>query len=294
MSRFAGRVAVVTGAGSGIGRALAHELAERGARLAISDVDHAGLSETAELLSRRATEVVTEVVDVSDWHAVQEHAVGVADHFGVVHQVYNNAGVGAGRTVLESEIADYERVLNVNLWGVIYGTKAFLPYLIASGAGHVVNISSLNGLMAQGLLSQYCTAKFGVRGFTESLRIEMLDSNQSVAVTCVFPGGVKTNIATNSLRTAQRLGHVVTAADEARVRRYNETLLTMPPAKAAEIILDGVARNKARIVVGRDASVMDLLVRMFPGRYQGFLGRHSHRLGISSQADVTAGAKIGD
>ena len=283
MSKFEGRVAVVTGAGSGIGRALAQGLARRGALLAVSDVDDEGLAETVALLEGRGIEVYSATVDVSDWEAVQAHAAAVADHFGSVNQIFNNAGVASARTVLESDIAEYERVLNVNLWGVIYGTKAFLPYLIDSGEGHVVNISSLNGLMAQGMMSQYCTAKFGVRGFTESLHIEMLEGELPVAVTCVYPGGVNTNIATNTLLAAKQLGQIVTADDEARTRRYNEKLLTMPAETAADIILNGVARNRARVIVGREATILDFMVRQFPSRYLAFMGRHSQRLGLSSR-----------
>jgi NAD(P)-dependent dehydrogenase (short-subunit alcohol dehydrogenase family) len=166
MSAFAGRVAVVTGAGSGIGRALALGLARRGARLALCDVDEAGLAETARAAGALGAEVHTARVDVGLRGAVHAYADAVASRFGAVNQVYNNAGIAFSRPVLDSEYADYERVFAVNLWGVIHGTKAFLPHLIASGDGHVTNISSLNGYMAQADMSHYCTTKFAVRGFT--------------------------------------------------------------------------------------------------------------------------------
>src|SRR6476469_7426535 len=168
MSSVRGKVAVVTGAGSGIGRALASELAARGARLALSDVDEAGLAETAELASAAGADVHTQRVDVSDRAAVEAYASTVAAHFGVVHQIYNNAGIAFARPLLETTYEDYDRVLGVNLWGVIHGTKAFLPHLVESGDGHVVNVSSLNGYMAQDRMSHYCTSKFAVRGFTEA------------------------------------------------------------------------------------------------------------------------------
>ncbi|MCL2419804.1 MAG: SDR family oxidoreductase, partial [Conexibacteraceae bacterium] len=185
MSGFQEKVAVVTGAGSGIGRALALELHRRGARLAISDKNAEGLCATAELLTRSGETLHESVLDVSDRHAVETYAGNVQRQFGAVHQIYNNAGIASGRKIVEAPYEIYDRVFEVNLWGVIHGTKAFLPHLIASGDGHVINISSLNGYVAQGELSAYCTSKFAVRGFTESLRVEMLRDRHPVKVTCV-------------------------------------------------------------------------------------------------------------
>jgi NAD(P)-dependent dehydrogenase (short-subunit alcohol dehydrogenase family) len=267
VSAFAGRVAAVTGAGSGIGRALAVGLSRRGARLALSDIDETGLTETSRLARELGAEVHRARVDVADRAAVHAYADEVAAHFGGVDQIYNNAGIAFARSVLESEYADYERVLAVNLWGVIHGTKAFLPHLIASGDGHVVNISSLNGYMAQGALSHYCAAKFAVRAFTETLRIEMLAERVPVRVTVVHPGGVRTSIASNALAHARELGLPITPADEGRVRLYNEKVLRMRPERAAEIILRGVERNRARVLVGNDARVIDILVRALPSSY---------------------------
>lgn len=268
MSTFTGKVAAVTGAGSGIGRALALGLARRGARLALSDVDEVGLAETARVARTLAAEVDAARLDVSDGDAVKAYATAVAARFGNVHQIYNNAGIAFSRSVIDSTFEDYERVLAVNLRGVIHGTLAFLPHLIAAGDGHVVNISSLNGFMAQGQMSHYCTAKFAVRGFTESLRIEMLAAGLPVRVTVVHPGGVKTNIASAALARARASGLAVTAEDEARERMYNEKLLKLSPDLAAETILAGVARDQARVLVGNDARAVDLLVRAFPVAYQ--------------------------
>ncbi|WAS91320.1 SDR family NAD(P)-dependent oxidoreductase [Nannocystis punicea] len=268
MSTFHGKVAAVTGAGSGIGRALALGLARRGARLALSDVDEVGLAETARVARTLAAEVDAARLDVSDGEAVKAYATAVAARFGAVHQIYNNAGIAFSRSVIDSTSEDYERVLAVNLWGVIHGTRAFLPHLVASGDGHVVNISSLNGFMAQGQMSHYCAAKFAVRGFTESLRIEMLAAGLPVCVTVVHPGGVKTNIASAALARARAAGRAVTGEDEARERMYNEKLLTLSPDRAAETILAGVARDQARVLVGNDARVVDVLVRAFPVAYQ--------------------------
>jgi NAD(P)-dependent dehydrogenase (short-subunit alcohol dehydrogenase family) len=259
------KVAAITGAGSGIGRALALGLARRGYRLAISDVGEEGLAETKSLCG--SAEVHTQVVDVSDRDAVLAWADAVVAHYGVVHQIYNNAGIAYSRTILESEFEDYEKVLGVNLWGVIHGTKAFLPHLIASGDGNVVNISSLNGYLAQSEMSHYVTSKFGVRGFTETLRIEMLDAGHKVAVTSVHPGGIKTNIATSALAAAKAAGKPVTEADERREKLYNEKLLKMPADKAADIIIKGAEAGKPRVLVGNDAKAVDLFVRLVPGLY---------------------------
>ncbi len=278
MSGFQNRVAAVTGAGSGIGRALALGLARRGARLALSDVDEGGLAETARAVARVGAQVHTARLDVGDREAVHAYADAVAAHFGAVNQVYNNAGIAFSRPVLDSEYADYERVFAVNLWGVIHGTKAFLPHLIASGEGHVTNISSLNGYMAQGDMSHYCATKFAVRGFTETLRIEMLEAGHPVRVTVVHPGGVRTSIATNALNEARRLGLEVTATDVERERTYNEKLLKMPPEVAAETILEGVARDRARVLVGNDARVVDLIVRALPSGYPRVLAAATKRL----------------
>jgi NAD(P)-dependent dehydrogenase (short-subunit alcohol dehydrogenase family) len=269
MSAVGGKVAVVTGAGSGIGRALALELARRGARLALSDLNQEALAQTARLVSAEVSgaQVHSQPLDVSDNEAFGNYADIVADHYGVVHQLYNNAGIGGGRTILESDFRIFERVLAVNLWGVISGTKWFLPHIISSGDGHVINVSSLNGYMAQRELAAYCTSKFAVRGFTETLAIEMRAAKLPVGVTVVHPGGVRTNIATASLELAPQFGIEVTERDRRRVQIYNEKLLRMDPARAANIIIDAVEANKSRVRVGNDAKLVDRIVRLFPASY---------------------------
>lgn len=265
MTSFLGKVAVVTGAGSGIGRALALGLARRGAHLALCDVDEVGVASTAERCGVLGVEVHTHHLDVSDRAAVLAYVEVVRARYDQVHQVYNNAGIGgAAGTVLESDWDAYARVLEVNLTGVINVTKAFLPALLASGDGHVVNISSLNGFLAQAEGSAYCASKFGVRGFSEALRAELKLARAPVEVSVVHPGGVRTNIATAALQEGEARGVEPTARQRARARGYNERLLTMPPAKAADIILRGVAAKRARILVGRDAWVSDVLVRLVP------------------------------
>ncbi|MEC8896759.1 MAG: SDR family NAD(P)-dependent oxidoreductase, partial [Pseudomonadota bacterium] len=187
------KVAVVTGAGSGIGRSLAKSLAARGCRLALSDVNEAGLAETAASLG--GAEVKTYRLDVSDRDAIYAHAAQVRKEFGQVNLIINNAGVALSATVREMTDADFKWVMDIDFWGVAHGTRAFLPYLIESGDGHVVNISSVFGLIGVPKQSAYNAAKFAVRGFTESLRQEMKLENQPVQVSCVHPGGIRTNIA---------------------------------------------------------------------------------------------------
>ena len=267
MQRLSGKRAIITGAASGIGRALALGLARRGARVAISDVDEPGLAETAAAVQSLGAEVHVQRVDVGDRDAVVAWADAVAGHFGAAHQVYNNAGIAFSLTVLESEWSDYERVLRVNLWGVVHGTKAFLPHAIASGDGHVVNVSSLNGFLAQAEMSHYCASKFAVRGFTEALRVEMLAAGHRVGVTSVHPGGIRTNIADNALAAARALGMEVTADHEARRRLYNEKLLRMDPDVAADTMIRGVEAGRGRVLVGTDAKVVDALVRALPALY---------------------------
>ena len=267
MTPVGGKVAAVTGAGSGIGRALAVELASRGVRLALSDVNEEGLAGTAELVEQRGATAHTHVLDIGDRDAVVAYADEVVAHHGVVHQIYNNAGVAFSRSVLDSTYEDYERILRVNLWGVIHGTKAFLPHLISSGDGHVVNVSSLNGYLAQAGMSHYVTSKFAVRGFTEALRMEMLSEGHPVGVSSVHPGGIKTNIADAALLSARELGLPVTDADERRHKTYNEKLLRMDPAQAARVIVEGVEKGRGRILVGQDAKVVDAFVRLLPARY---------------------------
>lgn len=260
-TNFNGRVCVVTGAGSGIGRALALELARRGAKLALSDINEETVQETARLCG--ANDVITDRLDTSDRAAWEAYSARVVEHFGVVNQIYNNAGIALGRSVKDSTMDDYERVLGINLFGVINGTLAFLPHLIASGDGYVVNISSLNGIVAQPEMSHYCTAKFGVRGFTESLRMEMQVHGHKVGVSVVHPGGIKTNIATAEMERAKAEGKAHPDADK-RTKLYNEKLLKMPPEQAAKIICDGVEKGKMRILVGNDAKGADLIERIAP------------------------------
>ncbi|MRJ76546.1 SDR family NAD(P)-dependent oxidoreductase [Aeromicrobium sp. SMF47] len=272
MTYFSGKVAVVTGAASGIGRALAVELARRGARLAICDIDVAGLAETESLVRAVGAEVRAEVLDVSQRERVVAYADTVAEQLGVVHLVFNNAGIAFTGTVEQMSFKDIDRVMDVDFWGVVNGTKAFLPHLVASGDGHVVNVSSVFGLFSVPSQSAYNAAKFAVRGFTEALRQEMINGNRPVKVTCVHPGGIRTNIARN--------GGEVEGVDHEHVASSFDRLARTSPAKAADIILAGVEKDKARVLVGPDAWVLDAFVRLTGSGYQRVVRAVSRRSGL--------------
>jgi NADP-dependent 3-hydroxy acid dehydrogenase YdfG len=261
MQGFAGKVAVVTGAGSGIGQALALELGRSGAKVAISDVDTEGLAKTEEQLKAIGAEVKADRVDVTEREAFLAYADAVAEHFGKINQIYNNAGIAFTGDIEISQFKDIERVMDVDFWGVVNGTKAFLPYLIASGDGHVVNISSIFGLFAVPGQGAYNAAKFAVRGFTEALRQEMILAGHPVAVTTVHPGGIKTAIARNAT-AAEGLDR-----DE-MARAFDTKLARTTPAQAARIILDAVSKKKARVLVGPDAVILDAVVRITGAGYQ--------------------------
>jgi NAD(P)-dependent dehydrogenase (short-subunit alcohol dehydrogenase family) len=272
LTHFADKVAVVTGAGSGIGRALSVELARRGAVLAISDVDAVGLAETESLVTALGARVRSDHLDVSQRELVLAYADIVAEHFGAVHLVFNNAGIAFTGSVEQMSFKDIDRVMDVDFWGVVNGTKAFLPHLIASGDGHVVNVSSVFGLFSVPSQSAYNAAKFAVRGFTESLRQEMINGNRPVKVTCVHPGGIKTNIARNAEQVdGMDHGDLVSAFDK---------LARTSPATAADVILKGVEKDRARVLIGADAWALDKLVRVTGPGYQRLVAAFGKRNGL--------------
>ncbi|OBF80747.1 acetoin dehydrogenase [Mycobacterium sp. 852002-51163_SCH5372311] len=264
MDGFDGKVAAVSGAGSGIGRALALELARSGAWLAISDFDADGLARTEELVRDVGADVRADRLDVTEREAFLAYADSVKAHFGKVNQIYNIAGIAFLGDVEVSGFKDIERVMDVDYWGVVNGTKAFLPHLIASGDGHVINMSSMFGLFGVPGQAAYNSAKFAVRGFTEALRQEMIAARHRVAVTVVHPGYVKTPIARNA-ECVEGLDKEVT------VKVFDKVAITSAE-RAARIILKGVRQKKARVLVGPDARAFSLLVRVLPAGYQRILG----------------------
>lgn len=274
MKSFSNKVVAVTGAASGIGRALAVDLAGRGADLALSDIDEGGLAETASRARARGVEVTTARLDVADRDAVFAWADQVVADHGRANVIVNNAGVALAATVSQMRIEDFEWLMGINLWGVVHGTQAFLPHLRASGEGHVVNISSVFGLVGIPSQSAYNAAKFGVRGFTEALRIELDLEGGPVSCTCVHPGGIKTNIAR---RARFDLSANELSAGVAEMHEQFDRLAVTRPEKAARQILAAVEQDKRRALIGPDAWFFDVLPRLPVRVYQRAIVRGARR-----------------
>ncbi|CAM4215121.1 SDR family NAD(P)-dependent oxidoreductase [Nocardia ninae] len=276
MKNFTDKVAVITGAGSGIGRALALALARRGARLALSDINTESVADTAGRCEKLGATAVPYELDVAHRAAVYAHAAAVRGEFGQVNLVINNAGVALGADVEDMTWDDFDWLMNINFWGVAHGTKAFLPDLIGSGDGHIVNVSSVFGLVGVPTQSAYNAAKFAVRGFTEALRQEMRIAGHPVGVTCVHPGGVKTNIAVSARGIPDDV-------DVETIRRGFDALTLTSPDSAAKTILHGVTKNKARVLIGADARAIDLIPRLLGPAYED-LGVPLYRAGRRTAA----------
>jgi NAD(P)-dependent dehydrogenase (short-subunit alcohol dehydrogenase family) len=262
----------VTGAGSGIGRALAVELAGRGARLALSDVDLPATEQTAASCRDLGADVRVYRLDVADRAAVFAHAEEVMRDFGAVHLVVNNAGVALHGLVAELSEEDFRWVMDIDFWGVVHGTQAFLPHLVSGGSGQIANVSSIFGLIAVPKQAAYNAAKFAVRGFTEALRQEMQLAGSPVAVSCIHPGGVRTAIA--------RRARAAASEDKAQMAATFDKLARTSPPRAARTILKGLERDRARILVGPDAWFVAALPRVLGAHYGRLVSRGAARLEV--------------
>ncbi len=263
MGYYSTRVAVVTGAGSGIGSAVAMALARRGAHLALADRDGDAVAGTAQQCQRDGVRVRADTVDVTDRQAVLDYSAAVVGDFGRADLVFAAAGVIHTGSLLASEFSDLDHVINVNLFGLMNTAKAFLPALIASGRGHIVAMSSGFGLVAAPHYSAYCATKFGIRGFAESLGQEMVLDGHPVTVTCVYPGRVRTSI--------MRHGSYAAGENAAAVATRFGQMARMEADQAAAIILRGVARRRSQVLVGADARAVSLVLRVAGSRYQYLL-----------------------
>jgi len=276
MSFLSNGVAVVTGAGSGIGRALAQQLAAAGSALALADIDEAGLLETARSLEKKSALVTTHVLDVADEDGVRSFAEDVAGRHGRVTLLINNAGVALHGNFEEVSLDDFRLLMNINFWGTVYGVKFFLPLLRREKRAQIVNISSVFGMIAPAGQCAYAASKFAVRGFTEALRHELEGGN--VCVSCVHPGGIRTQIARRA-----RVGAGVTGTGhQEKAARFEKLLRTSPEAAAARI-LRGVERREPRVLIGADAYQVDILLRFRPATYWKTLSRRLEKLAGESR-----------
>ena len=266
MSLASNSVAVITGAASGIGRALAVRLAaEKIAGIAIADVGEEGLRETAMMVEALGAAVSFHVTDVSD-EAVERH--------GRVTHLINNAGVGLIGTFEQISIEDFRWLMGINFWGVVYGCKVFLPVLRQQDSGHIVNVSSVFGLIAPEEQTAYCSSKFAIRGFTESLRHEL--DGTKISVSSVHPGGIKTNIARNA-----KLGANTPDEWKQQGAAFFDKVARTSPEQAAEVIVAGIKAKEPRILIGKDAEMISLISRLFPRRYLSILERLSgHKMSL--------------
>lgn len=274
MKNFKNKVAVITGAGSGIGQALAIELAQKGCHLALSDLNEEGLFKTKSLIDSHSSgvSVKTYILDVANRAAFIDHAQQISQDFDQINMIFNNAGVALSAKLDEVKREDFDWLMNINFWGVVNGTEALLPYLKQSNDAHIINISSVFGMISLPTQGSYNASKFAVRGYTEALRQEMLTDHPYVAVSCVHPGGIATEIARNS--------RVSDGSDKESMAKDFDKLARTTPKQAAQTILKGVAKNKARIMIGADAHVIHFLVRLLGAGYQvltrKFMGSMNH------------------
>jgi short-subunit dehydrogenase len=276
MKSFDNKVAAITGAASGMGRELALLLARRGCHLALTDVNASGLDETVALVKAACpVRVTSQTLDVANREAVFAWADRVVADHGKVNLIFNNAGVGLGASIEAVKMSDFEWIMGINFWGVVYGTKAFLPYLRASGEGHIINTSSLFGIIASPLNGAYNASKFAVRGFTEALRLELELEGAPVSATCVHPGGIKTAIA-KSARMDESVTKV-TGSDAATAAKEFEKNFFTTAQSAAATIIKAVEGNKRRCLIGPDAHLIDWIQRRLPSSYQKIVLHQARR-----------------
>lgn len=277
MKVFRNKVAAITGAASGIGRALAVELARRGCHVALADVNESGLAETAGLAQAHGVQVTTQRLDVADRTAVYAWADQVVADHGKVNLIFNNAGVSLTAHLDMVQQTDFDWIMAINFWGVVYGTQAFLPHLRKAGEGHVINVSSLFGLMAVPTQGTYNASKFAVRGYTEALRMELELAGEGVSATCVHPGGIATNIA-KAGRIDPKMAEITGVSTERQRKMANKMINVTSAESAALQILRAVERNERRVMVGNDAKVLDAAIRLLGSWYQVVLLRQYGRM----------------
>lgn len=258
-------VVAITGASSGIGRALAVLASKEGAKVALSDVNEQALNETKQLCEPHSKNILVTVVDVSKRSQVNAWADEVANHFGSVNVIINNAGVNLSASFEDMSQKDFEWVMDIDFWGVVYGTRAFLPHMKKASWGQVVNVSSLFGLVSMPNQSAYNAAKFAVRGFSESLRMELETNGENIGVSCIHPGGVNTNIVNNA-RFGKQVGKHYTT--EQQKEFFTQKLAKTSPESAAKDIINGIKNSTPRVLVGNDAKVFDVIQRLLPVGYQ--------------------------
>jgi NAD(P)-dependent dehydrogenase (short-subunit alcohol dehydrogenase family) len=266
--KLEGRTAVITGAASGIGRGTALALAKRGCNLALADLNEEGLAETAALARDSGVEISRHRLDVADREAVAALPEKILAAHGRADLLFNNAGVAIGGTFEQIAEEDFDWLMEINFWGVVRMTRAFLPLLRASGQARIVNVSSIFGIIAPPGHTAYSASKFAVRAFSESLRRELEAEGAKIGVTVVHPGGVATSIAKNA-RPPRGVNDIDLEAQQKRFDKF----LRMPPVQAGEIIVTGVEKDRARVIVGNDARFMAAVERLAPVSYWKLLGR---------------------
>ncbi len=290
MKNFSERVAVITGAASGIGRAVCVQLAKEGCDLALADVNQDGLREAARGARNLGRKVSTHIVDVSHKSSMEAFSEEVISEHGHVHLLVNNAGVSVTDMVENGNLEDFEWIMGINFWGVVYGCKFFLPYLLEEDEAHIVNVSSLFGLIGFPSQSYYAATKFAVRGFTESLTEELKGAN--IQVSCVYPGGIKTSLVRDG-----RFGRgFIGLNQEETVRNFEEKMARTTPEKAADILVKGIKNNNSRILIGPEARWIDRLQRFFPKRCASMLSRsaakHFQTQQVPNNRPISAGRPI--